>query len=378
MTFTPPDLSEVLTNEQTMNSRLTTCRNDLRAILTKEEIGYTEGDGVIPLIRKLPVPQLASIKVNLVDKFSTGSDLIATVSATDNHGDPMPNAAITVYRLDPDEFTYPNPVSLGTVTTGSNGSVNVNVPMPNDKGYFYVQARNGNISGGDYGVYCTTAINSSDLSWSSAESNLFSANGVGGSSGFEVVGFDDDEPGQDDIVIEAHSGYSGNYFGIKLAALGSYTKSSLEGHKFFMIASDLGNDTKTRFIALGMAFNIDSWSNFALGGAGKYWYGDGTGSAGYVQCFENSSSMSTQTNGNPESPNKKLYVVDCSWAFHPCVIDEYTDDPTVEYPTQFVRHGDWNCSRDGFPSGTCYPSIVFNMPDQYSYRDFRFYGAGVI
>ena len=151
MTFTPPDLSEVLTNEQTMNSRLTTCRNDLRAILTKEEIGYTEGDGVIPLIRKLPVPQLASIKVNLVDKFSTGSDLIATVSATDNHGDPMPNAAITVYRLDPDEFTYPNPVSLGTVTTGSNGSVNVNVPMPNDKGYFYVQARNGNISGGERG-----------------------------------------------------------------------------------------------------------------------------------------------------------------------------------------------------------------------------------
>ena len=87
----------------------------------------------------------------------------------------MPNAAITVYRLDPDEFTYPNPVSLGTVTTGSNSSVNVNVPMPNDKGYSYVQARNGNISGGDYGVYCTTAINSSDLSWSSAQSNLFSA-----------------------------------------------------------------------------------------------------------------------------------------------------------------------------------------------------------
>ena len=69
MTFTPPDLSEVLTNEQTMNSILTTCRNDLRDILTKEEIGYTEGDGVIPLIRKLPVPQLASIKVYLVDKF---------------------------------------------------------------------------------------------------------------------------------------------------------------------------------------------------------------------------------------------------------------------------------------------------------------------
>ena len=145
-----------------------------------------------------------------------------------------------------------------------------------------------------------------------------------------------------------------------------------------MIASDLGNDTKTRFIALGMAFNIDSWSNFALGGAGKYWYGDGTGSAGYVQCFENSSSMSTQTNGNPEPPKKKLYSIDCSSAFYACVIDEYTDDPTVQYPNAFVWHGDWSCSSDGFPSGTCYPSIIFNMPDQYSYREFRFYGAGVI
>ena len=54
MTFTPPDLSEVLTNEQTMNSRLTTCRNDLRAILTKEEIGYTTiyRDKLIDLLSK--------------------------------------------------------------------------------------------------------------------------------------------------------------------------------------------------------------------------------------------------------------------------------------------------------------------------------------
>ena len=37
MSYTPPDLSQVLTNEQTMNSRLTTCRNDLRAILAKEQ-----------------------------------------------------------------------------------------------------------------------------------------------------------------------------------------------------------------------------------------------------------------------------------------------------------------------------------------------------
>ena len=56
MTFSPPDLSEILTNEQTLNSRLTSMQSDLRDILNDNSISYSQNDGVIPLIRKLPVP----------------------------------------------------------------------------------------------------------------------------------------------------------------------------------------------------------------------------------------------------------------------------------------------------------------------------------
>lgn len=140
MSYTPPDLSEVITNEQTMNSRLTTCRNDLRTLLTKEEIGYTEGDAILPLIRKLPVPVLNSIDVNMDTKFSTGGNLSAVVTAKDNKGNPMPNASIAVYRLDPNVYDAPDTVSLGTVTTGSDGKATVSVPMPTNKSHFYVQA----------------------------------------------------------------------------------------------------------------------------------------------------------------------------------------------------------------------------------------------
>ncbi len=55
MPYTQPDLSEILANEQTLNTNLLTAQTRLRAILDKEEIGYNQGDGVIPLIRKLPV-----------------------------------------------------------------------------------------------------------------------------------------------------------------------------------------------------------------------------------------------------------------------------------------------------------------------------------
>lgn len=377
MSYTPPDLSQVLTNEQTMNSRLTTCRNDLRTILTNEEIGYTEGDGKIPLIRKLPVPVLSSINVNMETKFSTGSNLTAVVTAKDNKGNLMPNASVTVYRLNPDPWYYPNPVSLGTVTTGSDGKATVSVPMPNYKGWFYVQGRNGNIVGGDYGVYCTTAVNGSDLTYSNVGSNLFSANGVGGSSGFSAMDVEV-EDGYADVILEAHSGYSGNYFGMKLPDLGSFTKSQLDGHQLVAIMSDLQNGTKTRILSFGLAYNIDSWASLGIAAAAKYYYGDGTGSAGYRQVFENVQYMSSNDNGTPESPKKKLYLINCSWGISPTVIDEYTDDPTVQYPSSFANHGSWNSSIDNLPSVAGYPSIIFNMPDQYSYRYFRFYGAGVI
>ena len=377
MTFTPPDLSQVLTNEQTMNSRLTTCRNDLRAILTKEEIGYTQGDGVIPLIRKLPVPVLASVNVNIPNKFSTGRNVSAYISATDTKGDAMANATLNVYRIDADQWNEAHPVSLGTVTTDSNGQATVSVPMPNDKGYFYVQARSGNIYGGDFGVYCTTAINGNEFTYSKMNSGLFSANGYGGSSGFMVMDYMD-EDGYVDVVVEAHNGYSGNYFGIALTDLGGFTKTTMDGHKFIAILSEIGNGTKSRVIAFGLAFNVDSWANLGIGAGGKYWYGDGTGSAGYRQVFQNVQSMSSDDNGNPEPAGEKLYMVDCSWAYYPTVIDEYDFDPTEQYPDNFTNHGTWNCSQTLFPSGTAYPSIIFNYPDNYSNRMFRFYGAGVI
>ena len=377
MTFTPPDLSDVLTNEQAMNSRLTTCRNDLRAILTKEEIGYTEGDGVIPLIRKLPVPVLANVNVNIPNKFSTGQNISAYISATDTKGEPMANATLNIYRIDSNQWNSANPVSLGTVTTDSNGQATVSVPMPNDKGYFYVQARSGNIVDGDFGVYCTTAINGNEFTNSKMNNGLFSANGYGGSSGFMVMDYTD-EDGYVDVIVEAHNGYSGNYFGMALTDLGSFTKSTMDGHKFIAVLSEIGNGTKARVIAFGLAFNIDSWANLGIGAGGKYWYGDGTGSAGYRQVFQNVQSMSSDDNGDPEPAGEKLYMVDCSWAYYPTVIDEYAFDPTEEYPENFTNHGSWNCAQTLFPSGTAYPSIIFNYPDNYSNRTFRFYGAGVI
>ena len=44
MPYTQPDLSEILTKEQTLNTNLVTPQTRLRAILAKEEIGYTHGD----------------------------------------------------------------------------------------------------------------------------------------------------------------------------------------------------------------------------------------------------------------------------------------------------------------------------------------------
>lgn len=75
MSYTQPDLSQILQNESTLNNNLTTAQTRLRSILDKEEIGYTSGDGVIPLIRKLPVPQLGSINIYFENMFTTGANV---------------------------------------------------------------------------------------------------------------------------------------------------------------------------------------------------------------------------------------------------------------------------------------------------------------
>lgn len=376
MTFTPPDLSDVLTNEQTMNTRLTTLRGDLRTILTNEEIGYTEGDEIIPLIRKLPVPQLASINVNMYNKFSTGANLPAVITTRDNKGRVMANVTVNVYRIDADAYSDAQVTSLGTVTTNSNGTATVNVPMPNDKGFFTVQARAGNIMGKDVGVYCTTALNADDMSYSTFASGFFYDTTASGD--VDLMEAENEGEGYVDLLTSSHAGYTGSYFGIKFTGLGSYDKTTAKNHQFIAILSDLDNGTKTNYLAFGLMFNLDTWINIGICAAGKYWYGDGTGSAGYRQEYVNIQYLSSEDNGDPETAGVKLYSTKIASSAYAGVYDIYDDDPTVQYPESYVRHGTWNFNADNLPSGTAYPSIILNRPSNGCYRHFRFYGVGVI
>lgn len=234
MSYTQPDLSQILQNESTLNNNLTTAQTRLRSILDKEEIGYTSGDGVMPLIRKLPVPQLASINIYFENMFTTGANVNVEITTRDTNGDLMPNANVDMYRLDTTSWGEPVINLLGTITTGSNGKATLSVSPPSEKGFFYIQGRNDNIVGGQYGVYCTTAVNVEDLNYSNLNSGLFSANGRGSSSGFSIMEAEHDGNYMD-IYLEAHSGYSGNYFGLSLSGLGTYATSELEGHKFYAL-----------------------------------------------------------------------------------------------------------------------------------------------
>ena len=377
MPYTQPDLSEILTNEQTLNTNLTTAQTKLRAILDKEEIGYTQGDGVIPLIRKLPVPQLDKINVYFENMFTTGANVNVQITTRDTNGSLMPNANVDMYMIAANAWGEPLVTSLGTVTTGSNGKATLSVAPPSDKGVFYIQGRNGNIVGGQYGVYCTTAINAGNITYSKLNSGLFSANGRGSSSGFSIMEAEPDD-NYVDVYLEAHSGYSGNYFGITLGDLGTYSPSELDGHRFYALMSDI-TGTTGRWMGFGLVYNINDWSNLGMGVGAKYNYGNGTGTYGYRQIMENMAPYASSYDLDDLEPaGIKLYEVTCDWSFRPCVWDVYSGDPTEEYPDYFKWHGNWSYSMADFNSGTYEPSIVFNFPDRYSYRGFRFYGAGVI
>ena len=377
MSYTQPDLSQILQNETTLNNNLTTAQTRLRSILDKEEIGYTSGDGVIPLIRKLPVPELASINIYFENMFTTGANVNVEITTRDTNGDLMPNANVDMYRLDTTAWGQPVINSLGTITTGSNGKATLSVSPPSEKGFFYIQGRNDNIVGGQYGVYCTTAVNVEDLNYSNLNSGLFSANGRGSSSGFSIMEAEPDGNYMD-VYLEAHSGYSGNYFGLSLSNLGTYTTSELEGHKFYALMSDI-TGTTGRWMGFGICANIDDWSNLRIGAGAKYNYGDGSGANGYRQVMENISPYGNSNDSDDLEPaGIKLYQVNCDGSFSPRVWDVYSGDPTVEYPDYFVSHGTWNVTMLDFKTGTYEPSIIFNFPDRYSYRGFRIYGAGVI
>ncbi|MBQ9025760.1 MAG: hypothetical protein IJ104_05200, partial [Methanobrevibacter sp.] len=206
---------------------------------------------------------------------------------------------------------------------------------------------------------------------------LFSANGRGSSSGFSIMEAEPDGNYMD-IYLEAHSGYSGNYFGLALPDLGTYATSELEGHKFYALMSDI-TGTTGRWLGFGICANIDDWSNLRIGAGAKYNYGDGSGTNGYRQVMENISPYGNSNDSDDLEPaGIKLYQVNCDGSFSPRVWDVYSGDPTVEYPDYFVSHGTWNVTMLDFKTGTYEPSIIFNFPDRYSYRGFRIYGAGVI
>lgn len=380
MTYTSPDLTQVLSNEQTMNSRLSTCRNDLRAILTKEEIGYTEGDAIIPLIRKLPVPQLNKIKVEMSESISTGSDLTVNVKTIDTNNESMANVTVNLYRvyIDPEWYSTKG-VLLGQVTTDSQGKASATIEMPSDKGWFYIQARSGNIVGGHFAGYCTTCINSEDVSLSTLESSLLSQHGVGSSSLLEVVDMVDYD-GYVDITLEKQEGsaFSSGFGGIILDSLGTFTKS--QTNPMFAILEDTLSSNNSYWMGFGLAFNTDAWSTPILSAGAKFMYGDGSGEYGFRQVMEGIPDFGSNNNGTPEpAGNHRLFYAGGSWSFTACVYDRYSADPTVQYPSDMVRHGNysWNMSYFG-PSGNAKSAILFNFPDSVTSRTFRFYGAGVI
>ena len=65
MTFTPPDFSEILANEQTMNSRLTTLRSNLRTGLTNAGISYSQSDTISQLIDRYEILPIFQTDVNV-------------------------------------------------------------------------------------------------------------------------------------------------------------------------------------------------------------------------------------------------------------------------------------------------------------------------
>ena len=139
MPYTQPDLSEILANEQTLNTNLVTAQTRLRAILDTEEIGYTQGDGVIPLIRKLPVPVPTTIEWNCYDSWLTYSGPQTNKRSTDaypvvrdQHGTSIPEVPITVRK---------KPISGGSWSNyGTYLSSHDNIdlyPDANNGGYIY-------------------------------------------------------------------------------------------------------------------------------------------------------------------------------------------------------------------------------------------------
>lgn len=128
MAYTAPDLSEILENEQTMNARLSACKSELQSILTNEEIGYTAGDGIIPLIRKLPYPIPTSIELYGTKDFLTKNgpqtynrSMTLSPVVRDQKGNAMSNVSVTIRRRA--GTTSGAWTTLGTIIAGNDLTV---------------------------------------------------------------------------------------------------------------------------------------------------------------------------------------------------------------------------------------------------------------
>lgn len=77
MTYNPPDLSEVLTNEQTMNINLTSFRNELRNSLDTLGIEYQSSDAILDLIRLLDWKESKAIDIDSTSNNEHVLDLIS-------------------------------------------------------------------------------------------------------------------------------------------------------------------------------------------------------------------------------------------------------------------------------------------------------------
>lgn len=140
MPYTAPDLSDILTNEQTMNTRLTNLQGDLRDILDENSISYSQSEGIIPLIRKLPVPIPTTIEWNCYESWltkdgpqSSGHSVAEGYPVVrDQNGTHIPNVPVTVKRKPIGKGSWSN---YGTYLS-SNDDVYL-YPDSNKDGYIY-------------------------------------------------------------------------------------------------------------------------------------------------------------------------------------------------------------------------------------------------
>lgn len=112
MPFNPPNLSEILTNEQTLNTNLITFRNELRNALDTLGIEYQSSDTILDLIRLLDWPVSKAIDIDgtfnneqVLDLISNRIAMVAPAESYDPEWDDgwqlMQSKASPDYRFIP-------------------------------------------------------------------------------------------------------------------------------------------------------------------------------------------------------------------------------------------------------------------------------------